>query len=136
MFSRYVLVGICNTLLTTIIIFGLTASQFNLYIANAIGYAAGILCSFLLNSIFTFSRPANAANFSRFLVVSLICYILNVKVIYIDVVKVRLNFSTFFLSKKAVNTAFLISFHFSKQNLAWNHRTLPIKFGRNFFCKL
>ncbi|QPB42480.1 GtrA family protein [Rodentibacter haemolyticus] len=83
MFSRYVLVGICNTLLTTIIIFGLTASQFNVYIANAIGYAAGILCSFLLNSIFTFSRPANAANFSRFLAVSLICYILNMKMIYI-----------------------------------------------------
>ncbi len=79
--SKYILVGLANTLLTLTIIFILTYLHFNLYIANAIGYSYGILLSFILNSFFTFSVNFKITRLIKFLITCLICYFINITAI-------------------------------------------------------
>ena len=54
MFSKYILVGLANTLLTFVIIFILMHFGLSIYISNVLGYIVGIMLSYVLNSIFTF----------------------------------------------------------------------------------
>jgi len=52
---RFCLVGAVNTALTFLIFFVLfRVGGINEFISNAAGYAAGLICSFLLNRFFTF----------------------------------------------------------------------------------
>ncbi|MBN2656110.1 MAG: GtrA family protein [Spirochaetales bacterium] len=73
---RFGLVGISNTLVTLSIIFILTKLFAVSYVtANAIGYAAGLINSFLLNRNWTFRSRGHVGKQSfRFLFVFLICY--------------------------------------------------------------
>ncbi|MDI2089897.1 GtrA family protein [Commensalibacter oyaizuii] len=75
--SKYVIVGLANTLLTMIIIFVLMHLGVGLYISNASGYVAGIILSFVLNSLFTFSTKLSVSKLVKFLVACLIAYGVN-----------------------------------------------------------
>ncbi len=77
LFSRYILVGLVNTGLTAAVIFMLMWAGVGLYIANALGYIAGIALSFILNTFFTFSTKMSISRLSKFLVTCLFCYLLN-----------------------------------------------------------
>ncbi|EPH2542166.1 GtrA family protein [Serratia marcescens] len=69
--------GLANTALTATVIFCLMHFGIGLYVSNALGYAAGILFSFIMNVIFTFSTSLNFVRFMKFLTVCGICYVFN-----------------------------------------------------------
>lgn len=75
--TRYILVGLANTLLTALIILVLTYLGLGIYTANAAGYVAGIILSFILNSYFTFSTKMNLPRLVKFLVTCGFCYLIN-----------------------------------------------------------
>ncbi|EJM1499070.1 GtrA family protein [Escherichia coli] len=74
---RYCLVGGLNTAVTAVVIITLTAGGFGLYFANFAGYAVGILFSFNLNTIFTFSSKPSASKLLKFLTCCGVCYAIN-----------------------------------------------------------
>lgn len=74
---RYAMVGLANTAVTAVIIFTLMHFDVGIYAANISGYLAGIIFSFLANSIFTFSTPMAANRFAKFLIACLACWIFN-----------------------------------------------------------
>ncbi|MDI2113384.1 GtrA family protein [Commensalibacter nepenthis] len=76
-FSKYIIVGLANTLLTMIVICALTYYGIGLYVANATGYAVGIIFSFILNSLFTFSAVLSFKKLLKFLIACLIAYLVN-----------------------------------------------------------
>lgn len=82
-FSKYVIVGVANTFLTLIIIYGLMYENVNMYYANIAGYCAGILLSFVLNSLFTFSTRISVRKLIKFLLSCFICYLINLSAIKI-----------------------------------------------------
>lgn len=86
---KYIVVGIMNTILTTIIIFILISSGVDLYISNVIGYVAGIMLSFFMNSLFTFNSKVSKGNAAKFLAVCAVCYVFN-----LIAIKVVLNWIT------------------------------------------
>jgi len=49
----------------------------SLYVSNALGYIVGIIFSFILNSIFTFSAKLSVKSFIKFIISCLICYFAN-----------------------------------------------------------
>lgn len=75
--SKYVAVGLINTLITGCVIFILMHIGMGVYGANFIGYVIGIIVSFILNSTFTFSSRMNVKKFLMFLLTCGICYLLN-----------------------------------------------------------
>lgn len=76
-FSKYILVGAANTLLTMLVIFALMHSGVNMYVSNALGYVVGIIFSFILNSLFTFSAKLSFEKLIKFLITCLISYLVN-----------------------------------------------------------
>ena len=77
-FFRYILVGLTNTFITAFCILLLTYLEFDLYEANLIGYIIGIIVSYILNSLFTFSVKLSFLRSMRFLVTCASCYVINV----------------------------------------------------------
>lgn len=77
MFSKYILVGVSNTLVTAIVIFLLMKLGFGIYTSNAIGYSIGIILSFTLNTLFTFSQKITIIRFLKFMLNCGICYLIN-----------------------------------------------------------
>lgn len=75
---RYCIVGVVNTIITACVIFFLIKSGVDLYISNAIGYISGVLFSFIANSIFTFHVNIGFKKFFKFIIVCLICWVLNI----------------------------------------------------------
>jgi putative flippase GtrA len=78
-FAKYVVVGLANTLCGLLIIYAMKffagASDVQ---ANVVGYAAGLVISFLLNRSWTFQYGgSNARAFFRFAVVMMVAYALN-----------------------------------------------------------
>lgn len=51
---RYIIVGLANTAITAIAIFGLMQAGVGVYPSNATGYVVGIIFSFVMNAKFTF----------------------------------------------------------------------------------
>lgn len=81
------MVGAANTSATLIVIYALMAVKTNLYIANFIGYAIGLLISFTLNRRWTF-RSNNAADFAlarRFLLAVFAAYCANLLLVFLSV---------------------------------------------------
>ncbi|OLF57800.1 hypothetical protein BTN33_18155 [Aeromonas veronii] len=76
--TRYLTIGLVNTMFTVTIIFFLTSLGFGVYSANAIGYMAGITLSFALNSYFTFSIKMNATRLIKFSITAIVCYLINI----------------------------------------------------------
>lgn len=83
--SKYLTVGVVNTLTTLFIIMSLTAIGISLYFANFIGYAFGVALSFYLNSRFTFNQSPSLKRAILFLGVVFICYLMNLLIIYISI---------------------------------------------------
>lgn len=81
MFSKYILVGVINTVVTALIIFLLMTFNVDVYISNAIGYSFGIVLSFILNVLFTFSTKLSWGRFVKFISNCAICYIANLAII-------------------------------------------------------
>lgn len=78
---KFCLVGLLNTALTAAVIFTLIHVGTNIYLANLIGYAVGIVCSFILNCLFTFSISLSCRRLGKFLVTCFAAYLVNVGVI-------------------------------------------------------
>ena len=74
---RYAAVGVMNTCLTAAVIFIFMHLSFGVYSSNAIGYACGILFSFIANALFTFSVRPTSHRFAKFLAVCLVCWLVN-----------------------------------------------------------
>lgn len=75
---RYACVGLANTALTAIVIFGLMQIGVGVYPSNASGYIVGIIFSFVMNAKFTFSTSLSAMRLIKFILTCAICYILNI----------------------------------------------------------
>lgn len=79
--TRYALVGLANSGITAVIIFSLMYFGLGLYVSNAVGYVAGIIFSFVANSIFTFSVSLTGSRFVRFLLTCFICWMINIFIV-------------------------------------------------------
>lgn len=81
---KYGMIGVANTLLTLSVIFALIywlGAQ--ALVANAMGYALGFCCSYLLNHVWTFrSQAPMGRSAGRYLVAALVAYGLNAAVIH------------------------------------------------------
>lgn len=75
---KFGLVGILNTLITyTVIVLCTVVFSFHYMAANVLGYAAGIINSFLLNRRFTFKSTGDVKKEAvRFTVVTAVCYVI------------------------------------------------------------
>ena len=74
---RYIIVGLANTAITAVVIFGLMHAGVGVYLSNATGYVVGIIFSFVMNAKFTFSTTLSPLRFIKFLSTCAFCYILN-----------------------------------------------------------
>ncbi|HBC9224085.1 GtrA family protein [Enterobacter cloacae subsp. cloacae] len=74
---RYCLVGGMNTAVTAVVIITLTAAGVGLYFSNFAGYVVGVLFSFILNTVFTFSSKPSATKLLKFLTCCGVCYAIN-----------------------------------------------------------
>ncbi|HDC4389256.1 TPA: GtrA family protein [Enterobacter cloacae] len=74
---RYCLVGGLNTAVTACVIIILTAVGAGLYFSNFLGYAIGILFSYILNTVFTFSSKPSVSKLLKFLACCGVCYVIN-----------------------------------------------------------
>lgn len=78
---RFIAVGLANTGLGyAIILAGLFAGLGDI-LANALGYAGGLIMSFSLNSRWTFRAPPSYATFARYLAVFLVCFSANLAIV-------------------------------------------------------
>nr|WP_315301194.1 GtrA family protein [Raoultella terrigena] len=75
---KYVMVGLLNTAITAVVIFLLMSSGVGIYISNALGYVVGILFSFVVNSLFTFSTTLTGKRFIKFLASCAVCWVANI----------------------------------------------------------
>lgn len=73
----YILVGVINTCVGLGLAFALIYLGVNIYVANALGYALGILVSYALNSIFTFKASYSHKRLGLFCLAMLASYTLN-----------------------------------------------------------
>ena len=83
---RYIIVGLANTAITAVVIFGLMHVGVGVYLSNATGYVVGIIFSFVMNAKFTFSKTLSPLRFIKFVSTCAFCYILNliaIKVFFI-----------------------------------------------------
>ncbi len=95
---KYGLVGLSNTAITLLIIFLLSnLLNFHYMVANAIGYTAGFINSFILNRAWTFQASHNSWHFQffKFLGVTAVCYALQLGFLYllVDRLKVSENYA-------------------------------------------
>ncbi|WP_049106092.1 GtrA family protein [Klebsiella michiganensis] len=74
---RYIIVGLTNTAMTAVVIFGLMHAGVGIYPSNATGYVVGIIFSFVMNAKFTFSTTLSPLRFIKFVSTCAFCYILN-----------------------------------------------------------
>ncbi|MEB7601546.1 GtrA family protein [Raoultella terrigena] len=75
---KYVMVGLLNTAITAVVIFLLMSAGVGIYISNALGYMLGILFSFVVNSLFTFSTTLTGKRFIKFLASCAVCWVANI----------------------------------------------------------
>lgn len=75
---KYVMVGLLNTAITAVVIFLLMSAGVGIYISNALGYVVGILFSFVVNSLFTFSTTLTGKRFIKFLASCAVCWVANI----------------------------------------------------------
>jgi putative flippase GtrA len=78
------MVGLFNTVFGYIVIFSLMyGARFDPLLANVIGYSAGLSLSYFLNRFFTFQGvKKKTIEFSKFLIVFIIAYGLNLLTLY------------------------------------------------------
>ncbi|PWU72333.1 GtrA family protein [Ochrobactrum sp. POC9] len=74
---KFGLVGLVNTLITLIVIAFLTWANVSPWIANAVGYAAGLINSYYGNLLWTFTAPPSNSNKLKFFTSFAIAYAIN-----------------------------------------------------------
>ncbi|MBN2353695.1 MAG: GtrA family protein [Spirochaetales bacterium] len=97
-FGKFLLVGVANTAVglgSILILINLLGFQYQ--IANIIGYALGLTCSFFLNKFFTFRsaffRPAEIVKFLAAFAISYALQLLTLTLSH-EVIKIGSNLST------------------------------------------
>ncbi|RDU63191.1 GtrA family protein [Helicobacter sp. MIT 14-3879] len=81
---KYLLVGVVNTIFGYIIIFTLMYFKVSPEIANFIGYCCGVILSYFLNKHFTFeSKNSHKNDFSKFVFLMTIAYLINLIILII-----------------------------------------------------
>ncbi|MES0227247.1 GtrA family protein [Citrobacter braakii] len=75
---RFCIIGFVNTITTMLMIFTLMHIGIPMFISNGLGYIAGIVISFFMNSKFTFLVGIKLTRFIKFLVTVAISYGLNI----------------------------------------------------------
>lgn len=81
---KYGLVGVVNTIITAVVIYVLLKLlNQSPYLSNIVGYAAGLISSFLLNSRWTFSTAYSWCRFGIFILIFAVCYLLQLGVLYL-----------------------------------------------------
>jgi len=82
---KYGVVGVMNTLLTLGVIFICkSVLEFNPYVSNAIGYAVGLINSFVWNRQWVFRADGSVSNQAvKFLLGFAVCYIIQLFVVWI-----------------------------------------------------
>lgn len=83
--AAYAAIGLVNTGITAALIFSLMASGVSALAANAVGYGAGLICSYFLNSRLTFKVDAGAASLVRFLLAAGVAYLANLLVVILTI---------------------------------------------------
>ncbi|GAA5542598.1 GtrA family protein [Ochrobactrum soli] len=83
-FGRFGLVGLLNTFITLIVIAVLTWLGASPFVANAIGYGAGLVNSYFGNMKWTFKSDTSWRRTIRFLVAFGICYAVNVYILHLS----------------------------------------------------
>ena len=91
--ARFLIVGLSNTLIGLLVIYlAKWAFHASDVLANAIGYAVGIVVSFNLNSRWTFAyRGEQRSAFFRFLLVAVVAYGANLLTVLIAIHQAGLN---------------------------------------------
>lgn len=73
----YGIVGLSNTAITAVVIWVcLKMAGMSPELSNVLGYAAGVINSFVWNSKYTFKSAYNWRKFVTFVVVFLVCYVI------------------------------------------------------------
>lgn len=81
---KYGLVGVVNTLITFVVIFILQELMgVSPAISNAVGYAMGLLNSFIMNSRWTFNSETSWKRFFIFMAVWVPCYLANLLALHL-----------------------------------------------------
>ena len=89
---KFIGVGILNTLLSVVVIFSLKYfANISDLLANAIGYAVGLSCSFILNKRWTFNHSDNVlSTIPKFLLVFAVSYLFNIATV-LSLIKFGIN---------------------------------------------
>jgi putative flippase GtrA len=104
--AKYLIVGAVNTLLTLAAIFLLTLAGADYRLGNAVGYGIGLLCSYILNRLWTFrSHGAVAPQVLKFLLVFCVCYAAQFGLLVLMVEWLRLSHSFSQIAAMGVYTA-------------------------------
>lgn len=94
-FSKYLLVGVVNTIFGFSIIFGLMWLEIPTItpkVANFVGYFCGFILSYFLNKHFTFeSKNSHKRDFTRFAIVMLCAYLINLATLEIALSWLQIN---------------------------------------------
>ena len=77
---KFLAVGVFNTLLSLLIIFGLKYFySFSDVTANFVGYTAGLVCSFMLNKKWTFNHAGQLSlTIFKFVLTFMVAYVVNI----------------------------------------------------------
>jgi putative flippase GtrA len=84
-FSRFLTVGVFNTVLGyAIIFFAMMVLKFSPELSNALGYAVGLVFSFVLSKRYTFRSTGNSVKeLMRFLLVFVVAYATNFATLHV-----------------------------------------------------
>lgn len=82
--GRFGLVGLLNSLITLLVIAVLGWLGTSPFVANALGYAAGLINSYFLNMNWTFRSEGGWTRSARFLSAFALCYTINAGVLYVS----------------------------------------------------
>lgn len=114
-FSRFLLVGVANTTLGYVIIFGcMYLVGMSPEFSNVAGYAVGLLVSYFLNRNFTFrSTQSRSTEFIRFTFVFVVAYMANFAalVALIHALEIHAGISQVIAGVIYVGTAYLLNKH-------------------------
>lgn len=120
-FIRYAIVGVMNTLLTLIVIYICKSYlEINPYVSNAVGYAAGLINSFLWNRTWVFRAKDGKIHKQalKFILGFAICYLIQLLVVWllnksafglIEIVILGFTFSGYGIATIIGNVAYTLS---------------------------
>jgi putative flippase GtrA len=121
-FLKYGIVGVCNTLITAVVIWILMKCTPATDVeANAVGYIAGLINSFVLNKKWTFhSKGRWTSGAVKFLVVFAVCYMIQLGFL-VFILEPYLDIDPFYKQLLAMGLYTVINFIMNKF-YTFNHK--------------